>query len=295
MPPAAAPPPAPRAFSHRQCWLIGAAGVFVLAPDSLLLRMSDADVNVIVSLRALFSAAALALIIAWLPALRYGFRWAPVCIYGVVYAVGLSCFPLSIKATHVANTLVILSTAPMLAAVGAYFVLGERTRPATWAAALAIFLGMLIIFAGGIGGDGFVGDLLALGTAISLAAASIVVRRYPQTAVYPGLIVGGLIVAAVFAVPADWNDFGGRDVAILAVDGAIVMSVSFVLILTAARGLPPAELNLLFLLETILGPFWVWLFLGEVPPALTVAAGALIGAVLVLHTLWLLKGGKRAG
>lgn len=282
-------PAAVPTYSRSLSWGIGLAGIIVLSPDALLLRLAQTDYFVIAVLRALFSALALSLAIFLLPALRRGFLWKPVCIYGACYALGLMCFPLSIKYTYTANTLVIISIAPLLAAIGAYWVLGERTRPVTLVAAAVIFVGLVIIFSANIGGAGWVGDLLALLVAISLAATSITVRRYASIAIYPGLVVGCLLVVILMSGFADWRQVSARDVGILAVNGVLVISLAFALILTAARGLPPAELNLIFLLETLLGPFWVWLVLEEVPPLATVAAGVLIAAVLACHALWLLK------
>ncbi|MCH9757925.1 MAG: DMT family transporter [Proteobacteria bacterium] len=276
-------------YSRSTCWLLGVIGIIILSPDSLLLRLVDADHNALVATRALFSALSLLLLLAALPSLRRGFLWRPQWIYGACYALGLSCFPLSIKTTHVANTLVIISAAPMIAAVGAYFILGERTRPATWLAAIVIFLSMALIFSDNIDGAGQTGDILAVFVAISLASTSITVRRFPQTAMYPGLVIGSLLTALIFLPFSEWQQMDGRNIAILALDGAVVMTISFALLITAARGLPPAELNLLFLLETILGPLWVWLFLSEAPPLTTIAVGVIIAVVLLLHMLWLLR------
>lgn len=271
------------------CWFIGIAGIVVLSPDALLLRLTSTDAASVVALRALFSSLSLSLLIALLPPLRRNFRWRPVLIYGISYAVGLACFPLSILNTHVANTLVIISAAPIFAAIGARWILGEHTRPITWLAAWLVFLGLAVIFSDTIGGGGLAGDVYALFVALSLAATSITVRRYPQTAVYPGLVAGGFFIALAAGALAGWHELDSRDVVILAVDGAIVMSVSFLLLITAARGLAPAEFNLIFFLETVLGTFWVWLLLSEVPPPSTVAAGGLIIVVLTLHTVWLLR------
>ena len=270
-------------------WLLGIAGIVVLSPDALLLRLVDSEPAATAALRALFATLILAVLVAGISHLRRGFRWWPVCLWGGCYALGLACFPLSIMNTHVANTLVILSASPMLAAVGAYVILRERTSPVTWLAAAVIFFGMAGVFAGSMGGGGLYGDALAFLVAVSLASTSIVVRKYPETATYPGLIVGGVIITVLFGAVADWGTVSARDVAILAVDGAVVMTLSFLLLITAARGLPPAEWNLLFLLETLLAPLWVWWVLGEKPPGTTVASGVLIAAVLTLHALWVLK------
>jgi len=43
--------------------------------------------------------------------------------------------------------------------------------------------------------------------------------------------------------------------------------------------------GLLMLIETVLGPFWVWLVIGEDPGLRAVIGGAIVIATLVLHSL----------
>ena len=43
------------------------------------------------------------------------------------------------------------------------------------------------------------------------------------------------------------------------------VAIPFVLVTIAPRFIPAAEVNLFFLLETIIGPIWVWLIIKEQP------------------------------
>ena len=73
------------------------------------------------------------------------------------------------------------------------------------------------------------------------------------------------------------------------VNGAVIMPFSYLLITAASRLLLPPEVNLLFLLETALGPLWVWLVLAEEPPVNTMIAGALVIGIVLLHSIRTLR------
>ena len=137
---------------------LGALGVLLISPDSLILRLIDCDDYAVVVVRAFMMAVVIAVLIVCFPRLRRGFRWRPLLHYGLWVGLGIFCFPLSIKNTHVANTLVILAVAPILAAVGAWIFLNERISRPTWAAAAAVGLGVGVIFADKVSGGGLWGD-----------------------------------------------------------------------------------------------------------------------------------------
>lgn len=273
---------------HGKGLILGATGILLISPDALLLRLADCDDNAVVAIRSACMAFFLSLAVLALPSLRRGFRWQPVLLYGLFSVLALACFPLSIKNTHVANTLVIMAAAPILAAIGAYIFLREKTAGATWTAAAVIFIGIGILFSGTLESGGFAGDIMALLVAAGLAGGALIIRRHRQTPVYAGLIISTIITAAIFSTIADWQTVDGNDIQLLIFDGGLVAG-AFSLVIAAARHMPPAEVNLLFLLETLLAPLWVWLVIGEQPPAVTLAAGSLIIAVLAVHGFWTLS------
>ena len=59
--------------------------------------------------------------------------------------------------------------------------------------------------------------------------------------------------------------------------------VGFLLFMAGARLIPVAESSLIGMLETVLGPLWVWLVLNERPSAATLTGGALILGALVVE------------
>ena len=277
--------------SPRAGFVLGVAGVAILSPDALLLRLFGGDNFALVAGRGFALAILAGVCFAALPALRRDFVLRPVLIYGALYAAGLAAFPMSVRHTHVANTVVILAVAPLLSAIGAKLFLREHIAARTWAACALSAAGLALVFAPELAKGGGFGDALALIVAFSLAACAIFIRRHPNVNLVPGMAFGGLIVAVIYAPFADWN-LVPRDVGILAVNGAVLW-LAFMAIIAASRRLSPPEVNLLFLLETALAPLWVWLALGERPPATTAAAGVLIAAVLAWHSAATLRDSAR--
>ncbi len=274
--------------SPRAGLILGVSGVCVLSPDALLLRLFGGDDFALAAGRGIALAALAGILIAMAPALRRDFVWRPAAIYGAIYAVGLVSFSMSVRHTHVANTVVILAVAPLLSAVGAKWFLRETISARTWTACAVSAGGLSLVFAPQLAAGGGFGDALALLTALSLAGCAIFIRRHPNVNLFPGLAFAGLFVAVLYAPFAEWN-LAANDFGLLAANGAVV-AFAFLGIMAASRRLSPPEVNLLFLLETALAPLWVWLALGEVPPAATVAAGVLIAAVLAWHSTAVARG-----
>src|SRR5690606_22205451 len=120
----------PPASQHLRGLVLAASGALCLVPDSTLIRLVDADDSQIIFFRPLFVGIALALLTmgrhrggAWR---AYGAIGARGRIVALAWAVSLVLFPVSVNHTAVANTLVILATAPFFAALATRLLLGER-------------------------------------------------------------------------------------------------------------------------------------------------------------------------
>ena len=70
----------------------------------------------------------------------------------------------------------------------------------------------------------------------------------------------------------------------LSLMGLMVVPIGLGLFLSGARYAPAAEVALLALVETVLGPMWVWLFIGEVPTQSAIIGGSIVILSVVLNT-----------
>ena len=273
--------------------MITTAGVLVITPDSLLVRLIETDVWSLLFYRGLFVALALAAFFA----IRYG-REMPSFIRavgrvgilaGCLSAVNNILFVLSLTLTTAANTLVIISAAPLFAAVFSRVVLKEAIAPLTWLAVLVVFIGISAIFFGSIGGGSLIGDLCAIGAACFFAGHLTALRYKKGTNMMPAVALAGFLTAVVAFPLAASLSINSRDLALLALMGFVMLPVALGLIALGPRLISAPEVGLLALVEAILGPYWVWLVVNEVPAVQTVLGGILILGTLLVHTAYILR------
>ncbi|MDX9861818.1 MAG: DMT family transporter [Rhodospirillales bacterium] len=274
--------PAPTSYARGLALTL--AGVVVLSPDALLVRLVDGGDWTIVFYRGLLTALALAAFVVLRRRPVVGLRQWRTLVVGAFFGISTTCFVHSVDRTLAANTLVILAATPLVAAVFSRLFLGEHQPSATWIAITVVSGGIALIFLGSPQGGHLLGNLLAVTSAAAMAANLVVIRNWPLESPLPALALGGLL-AAVASFPFATLAISAGDAFTLAVMGLVVQALAFGLIFIGPRHLPAAEVALLMLLESILGPLWVWLALGERPTAMVVAAGALIITTLGIHAV----------
>lgn len=257
------------------CWSTG--GVIVRS-------LEKADIWTTVFWRGLSAASFLLVLIAvreragTLAAFRR-IGW-PGLLVAFCFAVNSTAIVMAFNLTSVANTLVILSSAPLIAAVLAWILLGERVRPVSWLALAASMGGIALMVSESKASGSWTGDLFAAVVAFGSAVAGVVIRRHREIQMAPAICLGTLatsIVATPLATPAAVT---ARDMLLLFVFGAGQLGLGLALFTFGAPLIPAAEAALLSVLEPLLGPLWVWLVHGEAP-----TRGALIGGGIVLVAL----------
>jgi drug/metabolite transporter (DMT)-like permease len=200
----------------------------------------------------------------------------PGCLSACLLAGAFIGYVLAINETAVANTMVIMSASPLIAALLAWMVLGERLTLRTTVAIAVAFAGIAVMFGDELGRGHAVGNGLALLVAVCFGANVVVLRRYRAVDMVPVMLLAGLLSAALafpfaaaFTVP--W-----RDVGILAVMGWFQLALGLFLFIRGTPYLSAAELGLLGLLETVCAPLWVWIGIGEEPSQTALVGGALV-------------------
>ncbi len=276
-------PPSP----HLRAFLLATFAIFALSPDGLLVRLFEGGEWPLLFWRGGFSFVAI-LIYLWVTepggpvrALR-ATGW-PGLFCAALMAVGIVMFIASLTRTAVANTLLMLSMVPFFAAGLGLVFLREAVPGRTWLAIAAALVGMAVILSGSLGGIGIVGDGLAVGTALCMAGSLVIIRANKRVSMLPALALSGLFVALAGLAMADPLAVGWRDIGLAAVMGVMQQAFAIGLYLSAARYLPPAEAGLIGLIETVVGPVWVWLALREVPGEAALAGGAIVLVALTLH------------
>jgi len=209
---------------------------------------------------------------------------------GAMWAVMFTAFVVALSLTTTANTLVVMSVAPLLTAFLSLVVLREPVSARTWVAAGAAAAGIAWMFHGGLEAGQLPGMLVAALVPFA-SAANLVALRAARARVdlIPAVMLGGVLsclVALPLALPFVAST---KDLLLLSFLGVFQLGLPCMLLVIASRSLAAPEIALLALLEVVLGPLWSWLGAGETPGAATLAGGAIVLGALAANELSMLR------
>jgi drug/metabolite transporter (DMT)-like permease len=283
---------------HAKGLSITALGVLFISPDTLLIRLVAMDVWTLGLWRGLLQAAGITVVLVCIyrvrtPAIFRAIGWAGLAL-AVLFALNTLIFLSAIMSTKAANVLVIVATAPLFAAAYSYLFLKEAVAPRTWIAISAAIIGVSLLVWDGLGQGTIFGEAMALLAAILLGAKFAIIRGRRQVNLVPAMVVSGLVYAAIALPMAEFGTVEGGQVLWLLVMGLLVITPAAALTTYGPRFLPAPEASLLTLGETVLGPLWVLLVIGETPTPMGLAGGAVILGALVVNALLGLRSYRKA-
>ena len=189
---------------------------------------------------------------------------------------GFVAYVFALLFNTIANALFIFSSAPFVAALLGWVVLGERVALRTWVCIAGAMAGLAVMVASGLAAGRYLGNLVALWIPVSYAAGIILVRRSERQDMLSALCLAGLVAAALSAIFVRDFSLPTLDLGISLYLGVFQVGAGFGLMVLGARYIPAAQVGLLALVEPILAPVWVWLGVGEVPAIATILGGSII-------------------
>ena len=268
--------------------LMAFVAVMFITPDALFIRLSSIDTWSLVFYRGIipFGVVFIGMILIYKSnffkiLFSNGYKGIA---YILTFSITNIAFVVSIQNTNVANTLVMIATAPMLSAILSNIFLNENPDKKTWVAIFITFISVIYIFYDSIKIGNLYGDILGFVAALGLAIGAVIIRSAKKLNLVPSAVIGKLFVAsfAIFFV----NDYTLDENNLIIVPLMCVMCVAipFVLVTIAPRFITAAEVNLFFLLETIIGPIWVWLIIKEQPTIETIFGGMVIIVTIAIHS-----------
>jgi drug/metabolite transporter (DMT)-like permease len=284
--------PANEAGDLRRGRLLVAAAAVCWSGGGLMARLVDTDAWTTVFWRGVFCASFLAVVTG----LRergdtprvFAAMGATGLGVAVCFAIGSTCFIMALDRTAVANVLIIQSLSPFMAGLLGWAWMGERVAGRTWIAMSVALLGSAIMlsryFHTTPAAGSLSGDLLAFTVALSFASAIVLLRRGRQVQMLPAAGLAALFTAMFASLSARPGSADARDLALLALFGAGQLGLGMILFTAGARRIPVAEASLIAVLESVLGPVWVWLLLNENPGLPSIVGGVIVLAALAAHT-----------
>jgi drug/metabolite transporter (DMT)-like permease len=205
-----------------------------------------------------------------------------VLLVAACMAVANASFMLSLNHTSVAHVLFFQALSPLAAALLGAKLIGERPSLLT-SIAMAIAIAGVVVMVGGPGGGSQLGNGLALLTAVAFAIVLVVGRRHRGVSMPAAICISQLMVVIAFAPFASLGSVPAGQVGWLGLMGAGQVMLGTLFFALAARHVPAAEMALIFLLEVVLGPLWVWIGVSEAPSAATLVGGGIVLIAVVLQ------------
>tara|TARA_Y100000741_G_scaffold268777_1_gene209000 strand:+ start:747 stop:1619 length:873 start_codon:yes stop_codon:yes gene_type:complete len=266
-------------------------GVLLITPDSLLIRLIDIPSWELLFYRGLipFFCLFVALIIYYKKKFIHsliitGFSGL---LYAFLVALGNATFVLSIQNTNVANTLVMIALTPFATAVLSSVFLKEHPSKKMWLTIIACFIAILFIFYDSYQGDRLLGDFFGFLTAIFIGGSAVVIRYKKSIDFLPSLLIAKfftILIPLIFINSVSNVMHINFEQLYLIILMGIFLVIPLGCITIAPRFIPAYEVEIFFILETILGPMWVWLVINEQPTFKTIIGGLFIIFVIMTYT-----------
>jgi drug/metabolite transporter (DMT)-like permease len=278
---------------HLKGLLITTLGVLLVVPDSLFVRLIDAEPMVTAFWRGMTAGLVVLIVVLSLQGLG-GIRAAldtgwPGLIYTLMIGTTAPTFVLAVEHTSVANVVFIFASMPVFAAIFSRIFLGEAIQLRMLLTMCVVIFGLGIIAWGSRSSQiaSWRGDIMALYVSMAFAIALTAARKARDTSMVPTIpfayiaaaIILGLFVSPMESFQAQWPLFIGH--------GLFIGAASCLLAL-GPRYISSAEVSLLVLLESVLAPILVWVVIGEDPGRLAVIGGVVVISALLASNLYVL-------
>lgn len=213
----------------------------------------------------------------------------PLIIPSLLMLGSASAFVLSVKNTSVANTFIILSATPAVAALVSRIVLKEKTNRATWLAILFVTLGVFIVVNGSFGTGNWKGDFLALGSVFCLSLMFTLLRKYNKVNRFAIVALGGFFLAFVMFFFANPSSYTINTWLLMAAMGLLSAPLGRVLAMIATRYATASEVLLAQMFQNVLAPLLAFLFFREISNTASLIGGGIILITIIVYTLNLSK------
>jgi drug/metabolite transporter (DMT)-like permease len=280
-----------RADGHAKGALLVLAAAFCWSSGGLIARHISTDVWTQAAGRGFFAAITL---LAFLLIRDGRNTWAlfralglPGIVVACCFAAASLSFVVALRHATVALILVIQSTVPLIAALLAFVWMRERVG---WVRGIAMLVALFgvwrMVSGGGESGGDTLGIVLSCVIPLVLSIATVTVRRYQAIRMTPAMCLAATIIMVVGLVMREAAPVSGEDFFLLFLFGAVQLAVGMICFATGAPLIPAGEAALLGLLECVLGPIWVWIFLGEHPGDQVLFGGVLTLAAVAGNTAY---------
>jgi DME family drug/metabolite transporter len=205
----------------------------------------------------------------------------PAVIGGFFLSLSFVAYTFAITTTTVANVVFIISTQTMFLAIFGYIFLKERISLVGFISIFLAMGGIILMVGDSIVSESFFGNVVALAIPINFSILVVIIRKNPNLDMVPAIFYSGIFAVIYGLILSDSFNFTSNDIAMGFLLGVPQLAFGFICITIGSKTTKAVTVGILMLSETLLAPYWVWLFLNEIPP-LSVFIGGFIIILAVL-------------
>ena len=271
-------------------------GVLIITPDSLFIRLVNLPSWELLLFRGLVPFICLSIFLLFYYKKKFLNSFLilglPGIFYAILIALGNTTFVISIQNTNVANTLIMIALTPFATAILSSIFIKEHPSKRMWLTIIACFFAILFIFYDSYQGNRIIGDFFGLLTAIFIGGSAVVIRYSKSFDFLPALLIAKLFTILIplsFIQSFPHSLLINSDQLYFIILMGIFLVIPLACMTIAPRYIPAYEVEIFFVLETILGPIWVWLVIYEQPTIKTIIGGIFIILIIAAHTLMELR------
>ena len=268
--------------------LLAVLGVLFITPDSLFVRLVEIHSWQLVFYRGLIPFICLLIFLVFFYKKDFFSKCLIIGYAGILNAILMASanitFITSLENTNVANTLIMISLAPFMAAILGSIFLKEHPNKRTWITMFLCFSFVVFIFYDSYETDKIKGDFFGLLTALIIGASAVVIRSAKKVNFLPSLLLAKFFTMFFVVYFVDSFALSSYDLFLVVIMGVFFVFLPVSLLTLAPRYIPAHEVELFFVLETALGPLWVWFFINEQPSLKTLIGGFVIISIIFIYT-----------
>jgi len=277
---------------------IALIGVLIISPDTLFLLWGDMPAFEMIAWRGLLAGACYFLL--WYITSRSSLtsdlltlksKWsisiiACYFINGILFCVGIAIAPVPV-------VLFCVATAPIFAAIFSEIILKEPTQKSTWIAIIMVLIGISIaIFGSGPDSNLFyidmytvIGAFCGMGAAMTIAIGYVIIRHKTQLPFVLPMSIGVFLSGVVGLFITGFQNMLNGNILPIIFTGIFILPFPMYLLSLASRYTKATNVSLILLLESVLGPIWIWLGIGDQPTNLTIFGGMIVILSMIAYLI----------
>ena len=208
----------------------------------------------------------------------------PALIGGFFMSFSFIAFVFAMMNTSVANVVFIISTQTMFLAILGYFYLKEKVSLIGLLSIILAMTGITVMIGDSITSGTLFGNIVALIIPVSFSILVMIIRKNSKSDLVPAIWYASILSFLYALIMVDNFSFSNNDILMGFLLGVPQLSFGFICITIGSRTTRSVTVGLLMLTETIFAPFWVWLFLNEIPPLSVFIGGTIIIFAIIVKS-----------